>query len=77
MPDRTEQISKRLKTALRIETQAKRNLNSAVSLGTQATYAKNYVEAHMDVKQLRTMLINELNLPQKKDGEVMGEETDG
>jgi len=66
MPDLSEQISKKLKTALREETREKRNLHSSVSLGTQSSYARKYTEAHMKVKILRGALCQELGIEEPK-----------
>lgn len=77
MPDRAEQITRKLKTALREEARERRNLNSSVSLGVQSTYARKYVEAHLAIKVLRSALITELQLPEPKLEDLLGEDGDG
>jgi hypothetical protein len=73
MPDRAEQISKKLRTALREEAREKNNLNSSVSLGVQKTHARKYVEAHLKVKALRTGLITELGIEEPKLEDLLGD----
>lgn len=74
MPDLSERISRKLKTALREEMREKRNLNSAVSLGVQQSYSKKYVEAHLKVKILRGALIQELGIPEPKLEDLLGDD---
>lgn len=59
VPDRAEEIAKKLRTALREEAKEKRTLNSATSLGVQRYHATKYVEAHLKVKTLREALMFE------------------
>jgi hypothetical protein len=77
VPDRAEQITKKLRTALREESRERRNLNESVSLGVQSGYARRYIEAHMAVKILREALINELGVMEPKLEDLLGEEPDG
>lgn len=77
MPDLAEQITRKLKTALREESRERRNLNESVSLGVQSTYAKKYVEAHLAVKVLRSALVTELIINEPKLEDLLREETDG